>query len=235
MNIYIYSDESGVFDVAHNKFYVYGGIIFLDKESKDIASRKYLAVEKTVRTIEQKSQYTEIKANNVSNKSKGKLYNSIKNNLLFGTVINQEQLQKEIFNTKRSKQRYLDYAFKICIKRKFEQMIKSGQIDPLKVENLYFYLDEHTTATDGLYELRESMLNEFKYGMFNADFTSFKEPIFKNLKTLEVKYCNSAKNTLIRAADVVANKLFYSANNALIKNFDDNFFILSLPKEQLRK
>ena len=87
MNIYIYSDESGVFDVAHNKFYVYGGIIFLDKESKDIASRKYLAVEKTVRTIEQKSPYTEIKANNVSNKSKGKLYNSIKNNLLFGTVV----------------------------------------------------------------------------------------------------------------------------------------------------
>lgn len=34
MNLYIYSDESGVFDKIHNNFYVYGGIICLNKEQK---------------------------------------------------------------------------------------------------------------------------------------------------------------------------------------------------------
>ena len=35
MNIFVYSDESGVFDVAHNDFYVFGGILFLSKNEKD--------------------------------------------------------------------------------------------------------------------------------------------------------------------------------------------------------
>lgn len=32
MNLYIFSDESGVFDQKHNDFFVYGGIIFLGNE-----------------------------------------------------------------------------------------------------------------------------------------------------------------------------------------------------------
>ena len=31
MDLYIYSDESGVFDKAHNEIFVYGGLIFLGK------------------------------------------------------------------------------------------------------------------------------------------------------------------------------------------------------------
>ena len=29
MDLFIYSDESGVFDKEHNEIYVYGGLIFL--------------------------------------------------------------------------------------------------------------------------------------------------------------------------------------------------------------
>lgn len=43
MDLFIYSDESGVFDKEHNEIYVYGGLIFLGKEQKDIYARKYLA------------------------------------------------------------------------------------------------------------------------------------------------------------------------------------------------
>ena len=32
MNIYIYSDESGVFDKEHNDYFVFGGLIFLGIE-----------------------------------------------------------------------------------------------------------------------------------------------------------------------------------------------------------
>ena len=31
MNIYIYSDESGVFDKEHNDYFVFGGLILLGK------------------------------------------------------------------------------------------------------------------------------------------------------------------------------------------------------------
>ena len=32
MNIYIYSDESGVFDQKNGKVFVFGGLIFLEKK-----------------------------------------------------------------------------------------------------------------------------------------------------------------------------------------------------------
>ena len=41
MDIYVYSDESGVFDINHNEYYVYGGVIFLNKNDRDVMNRKY--------------------------------------------------------------------------------------------------------------------------------------------------------------------------------------------------
>lgn len=49
MDLFIYSDESGVFDKEHNEIYVYGGLIFLGKELKDSYARKYIAAEKVLR------------------------------------------------------------------------------------------------------------------------------------------------------------------------------------------
>ncbi len=34
MNIYVYSDESGVFDKEHNDCFVFGGLILLGTEDK---------------------------------------------------------------------------------------------------------------------------------------------------------------------------------------------------------
>ena len=35
MNIYVYSDESGVFDKVHNDIFVFGGLIMLETSSKE--------------------------------------------------------------------------------------------------------------------------------------------------------------------------------------------------------
>ena len=45
MDIFVYSDESGVFDVKNNRYYVYGGVIFLSKNDREIANRKYRNIE----------------------------------------------------------------------------------------------------------------------------------------------------------------------------------------------
>ena len=96
---------------------------------------------------------------------------------------------------------------------------------------MYFYMDEHTTATDGRYELKESLEEEFKIGIMNFEYNTFHKPIFSNLHALSLKFCDSKDNTLIRAADVIANKIYYKAitDSSLDLEFRDDLFIKYLP------
>ena len=116
MDLFIYSDESGVFDKVHNEIFVYGGLIFLGKEEKDDYNRKYLTAEKAVRCGKY-SHDEELKACKISNKEKGKLYRSLNQVVRFGIVINQKNVLDRIFMSKKDKQRYLDYAYKVGLKR----------------------------------------------------------------------------------------------------------------------
>lgn len=212
MNVYIYSDESGVLDKAHNRYFVFGGLMFLSKEDADTASRKYIAAERMIRNIESAPNDSEIKASVISNKSKAKLYRSLNNEEKFGIVISQEELHDQLFEDKKGKQRYLDWAYKMAVKNKFESMIRRGIIIAEEVEGLYFFIDEHTTATNGLYELRESLEQEFKFGMYKPEYNTYHEPIFSELMHVSVEYCNSKTKTLVRAADIISNHIFYEAN-----------------------
>lgn len=213
MNIYIYSDESGVFDKIHNDTYVFGGIIVIENNNKQILSRKYSKAERDIRRSNPKYRDIELKATNLSNKDKVKLFRSLNNEYKFATIINQSKVYDDFYKHKKSKQRYLDYAYKIGVKKAFEQLIKEKVIDPNEVTGLYFYIDEHTTATDGVYELKESLETEFKIGVTNFKYNKVHKPIFKNLKHLDVKFCNSAKFRLVRSADIIANRVYYLYKN----------------------
>lgn len=211
MNIFVYSDESGVLDKAHNRVFVFGGLVFLSKEDKDIACRKYIHAEKTIRASGGHGKAEEIKAATISPKEKGKLFRSLNGFYKFGVVVDQARVRDSIMSNKKSKQRYLDYVFKIGVKRLLQQLISDGIIDPDNVENMYFYVDEHTTATNGVYELRETLEEEFKYGIHNLNFSTFYPPIFSKMQSVQLKYCNSETVTLIRAADITANRIYHDA------------------------
>lgn len=208
MDIYIFSDESGVFDKVHNEWYVFGGIVFLSREEKDEAGRRYLAAEENIRKSGQ-YQKQELKASKIKNKDKRKLYRRMENAYRFGVVIEQKRVLDSIMAAKKSKQRYLDYAYKIGVKRLLLALIHAGKIHPEEVRNVNFSIDEHTTATDGVYELRESLEEEFKHGIHNQDFTRFHPPIFPKMHSVNLRYCNSATDTLVRAADIVANRIYH--------------------------
>lgn len=230
MDIFIYSDESGVFDSAHNKLFCFGGVLFLSKEEKDICSRKYLHAERAIRKSHGFAPTDEVKATTISNKDKNKLFRSLNQVEKFGVIVDQESINPNIYNNKKSKQRFLDYAYKIGIKRKFESLISSGLINPDNINHLRFYVDEHTTATNGRYELREALEQEFKYGTFNWNYSCFFPPIFPRLYSLELHFCNSSSITLVRAADIVANRLFYlSREGKLDSKEDSNFHVTMLP------
>lgn len=231
MNIYVYSDESGVFDKEHNDYFVFGGLILLGTEDKEKWSRKYSSVEKILRTNKRVAADYELKATQITNKEKGKLFRALNGCYKFGVVVRQKSVLDRIFLSKKDKQRYLDYAYKIAVKRAFERLIQDGIIYPDEVERLYFYVDEHTTATNGRYELQEALEQEFKLGTFNYKYDTYYPPIFKDMKDVQLEYCNSKSKLLVRAADIVANKIYYLAKKDMKKEISEiqNMNVIYLP------
>lgn len=224
--IYIYSDESGVFDYIHNEYFLFAGLIFFGKDSKEIGARKYAHAEKCVRN----NQKGELKGSRISNAKKGKLYRSLNKEYKFCVMIDQKNINHKIFEDKKSKQRYLDYAYKIIIKKCMELLIKEKMISAKKIKFMFVNADEHVTATDGKYELRESLLQEFKIGVFNFNYEKYYRPVFPSLVDVVVNFCDSKTNYLIRAADIICNHCYHVA----IKNKGDldkerNMFIYYLP------
>lgn len=84
MNLYVYSDESGVFDKEHNDYFVFGGIICIGTEEKELLSRRYSSVEKVLRKSKEVSSDYELKATQVDNSEKGKLFRSLNKSYKFG-------------------------------------------------------------------------------------------------------------------------------------------------------
>jgi len=230
MDIFVYSDESGVFDYIHNDIFVFGGVIFLSKNEKDTASRKFLIAEKALRQDGKHGSREELKACKITSKEKGKLFRSLNQFIKFGVVVKQKNIHKKIFDEKKSKQRYLDYAYKIALKRAFEHLINQETLDAKEVNYLHVFVDEHTTATNGRYELQEALEQEFKNGTFNYTYMNFFPPIFDNLKGIDLHFCDSSTKTLIRAADIVANQIYYCAVKNDNKLYDkENFYLIDLP------
>lgn len=222
MNLFIYSDESGVFDKYHNDVFVFAGVICIESRNKEKWCRLYSAAEKTIRSSGGYSSGDELKATVVTNGQKGKLFRSVNNCYKFSTVIDQKRVLPQIFGNKKDKQRFLDYAYKIAVKNAFCKMISDGLIDPNAVNNLYFYVDEHTTATNGRYELREGLEQEFKNGTYNYKYDKFYPPIFTALQSVSLDFCNSKNKLLVRAADLLAGTIRKISLDAL--NDGDNVY-----------
>ena len=86
MNLFVYSDESGVFDQANQKYFVFGGIILLSKAEKDNISRKFIAVENEIR---KKKNVGELKASRLDGKQKRRLFGTLNGTIKWGVVVNQ--------------------------------------------------------------------------------------------------------------------------------------------------
>lgn len=229
MDIFVYSDESGVFDRVHNHYYVFGGLLFLSKDSKDVCSRKYIKAENDVR-LSLKMPDGEVKASSVTNRYKGKLYRSLNQEIKFGVIIDEHAINPQIFAEKKHKQRYLDYAYKIMIRRCLENLIHLGLLSRDETCHFHFFVDEHATATDGKYELRESLEQEFFYGTFNVTWNKFFQPVFSKKGTIDLEFCNSEKRTLVRSADIIANHIYHQS--LTVPDYASNskqLFVIRLP------
>ena len=129
--------------------------------------------------------------------------------------------------SKKDKQRYLDYAYKIGLKRALQQLINGGMIEK-NVDNIFLYNDEHSTATNGRYELREGLEQEFKLGTYNMQYDKFFPPLFETMQGIHLEFCDSKKITLVRGADIVANRIYYTALNKKLESLS-GIYLSTLP------
>ncbi|MER2001248.1 MAG: DUF3800 domain-containing protein [Carnobacterium inhibens] len=202
--ISIFVDDSGVLH-SNEDYFIYAGYIFLDKESKEDAKRKYRDVlskiDKQLLTGE------EYKASGLSTKHKRSLYNVLKEYHSFGVCIRNNDVYDNIMSVKESRTRYKDYALKRGIKTKIEYLISENYIDPDVPVKFNVFIDQQGTASNGLYSFSESVKEEFVNGIINFNYNKMHRPIFFSSFEITTHYCDSSQNYLIQAADILANRL----------------------------
>ena len=130
MEIYVYSDESGVFDNKNETIFIYGGLVFFSKQDKENAARKYKSSEETIKPKYAKN--FELKGSRINNTDKGKLLRALNRYMKFVVAINLQDVHPNVFENKFHKQRFLDYAYTYSLKLLFESFIKGKIISPKK-------------------------------------------------------------------------------------------------------
>ena len=209
MKLYVYADESGTFDKRHNDLFVYGGVVVPGIEVKTNVERQYSAVESSIRASTGKTD--ELKACYLGLKQRKMLYGVIERSpcVQFGVVVNQRNLRDETFTSKGAKQRYLDWALKMGIKKGVLEVIRRGVASKEIIDGIVVFVDEHSSTTEGKYNLSESIDEEFRVGMYNPEYGTYHEPVFSPaFPKIPVRYLDSRNVTLIRAADITANWIY---------------------------
>jgi len=208
-NIYIYLDDSGVLHKnSKEKYFIYAGYLFLSKDEKDNAKRKYLFANREIKKTNGYAEHTELKAFLLSNKHKRSLYNVLRCEQSLSASVYIPNLYSSILGDKKSICRYKDYALKRTVKNKIQYLIQQGAINPTLETSIYLNIDEQLTATNGYYSLGSSIKEELRHGIFNNDYGTLHEALFSNELTVNVRYCNSSSHYLIQASDILANKIF---------------------------
>lgn len=227
MNLFVYSDESGVFDKIHEKYYTFGGVIFLSKEDKNHASNIFKNIELNIKKNKNINFNVELKASQLKVKHFRYIFNFMKIGYKFGCAIDITKVYDDIFLSKKTKQRYLDYVYKLSLKNALLKLRNNNIINLNEIENIYIFFDQHTTATDGIYELGESIEHEFKYGKRIYETDNYFPPICPYLKSVNLTYKNSQNTALIRYADIISNFVYKKMKQN--KLHEINFTIIKQP------
>ena len=208
--LYVYFDESGTRDKAHNKYFVYAGILALGKNAKNEIARKQLALERVIRKEQSIPLENELKASILDLKTEKRFIKlSTEKVVRFAVVVYQDRLHEYIFNTKQDKQCYLDYALKIAIKRALLNCFKCGIYKKDDIAAMDVIVDEHSSSTNGKYNLVQTINAEFRTGVWNPQWNHGYSPVFTpSFPEIKVSYVDSASVPQIRIADITANWVY---------------------------
>ena len=210
--IYINIDDSRKL-VDSEKVSIYAGLVFTSKKEKDKFITQYRSIVKDIKckycqqdisVCSSNKDCPELKHNMLKPKHNRQLMNYIKKYSVICCIINNNKVYPNIKNNTASRGRFLDYSLKLLIKQVIKSLIKEERINPNLPIKLIINIDEQTTKTNGYYNLRDGIIEELKYGIFNYNYGFFNVPIVNSDLDVEVCYQKSEKSYLIQASDLVA-------------------------------
>ncbi|MBO1308673.1 DUF3800 domain-containing protein [Enterococcus sp. 669A] len=227
--VFLFFDDSGVLHKnAPNRFFIYAGLIFVGKDAKENAKRRYCGVVKRIKS--NKNLEGELKASLLKPSDKYDLYRVLKDEQSMGLTVDISKVHQSILKEKNSIHRFKDYALKRLVKAKMEELIAKGLLDANEDVRINICVDEQATATNGYYNFRDSVYEELKNGIINYNYETFHQPIFFGNVEISVSYCDSKHNYLVQASDILANRLWtsFKINQPSMRNIP-NHLCLKLP------
>lgn len=209
--IYINIDDSGKL-VDSERVAIYAGLVFTSKKEKDKFITQYRSIVQNIRCKYCKknistcnnSSCPELKHNMLKPKHTRQIMNYIKKYSILCCVINNDKVYPNIKVDTASRGRYLDFALKLLIKQTIKGLIKEKIINPNLPLKLIINIDEQTTKTNGYYNLRNGIIEELKYGIYNYNYNTIYSPILNSDLEVSLCYQKSEKSFLIQAADLIA-------------------------------
>ena len=226
--LYINIDDSGKL-VDTEKVSIYAGLVFASKKEKDKFITQYRSIVQNIKckycnenivVCKSNKSCPELKHNMLKAKHNRQLMNYIKKYSTICCIINNDKVYPNIKADTASRGRFLDYSLKLLIKQVVKNMIKENKINPDLPIKLVINIDEQTTKTNGYYNLRDGIIEELKYGIFNYNYSYFNTPIVNSDLEVDVCYQKSEKSYLIQASDLVAGtvrRLYLNNTNNLLE------------------
>lgn len=227
--VIFFFDDSGVLHKNEpSGYFVYAGYVFSNRKDLEAARRKYIHANKMLKNS--LNRIDELKAANLAPKHKRSLYNSVKEYDSVAVVVDISRVYDYILSDKKSICRYKDYILKRCVKNKLRTLITNGKISTHDDIILSIYIDEQLTATNGYYDLRDSIAEELMYGIVNFDYGIKHPHLFDSKVVVNIHYCDSKTNYMVQASDILANRIWtsYRTSNANLR-LKDNQILLTFP------
>lgn len=227
--VIFFFDDSGVLHRNDpSGYFVYAGYVFTNREDLESARRKYINANKQLKRALGRTD--ELKAATLDSKHKRSLYNSVKEYDSVAVVVDISRLYDYVLADKKSICRYKDYVLKRCIKNKLKKLITDGILSKDEDITISIYIDEQLTATNGYYDLRDSIKEELQHGIVNFDYGVRHPHVFDSNVEVIIHYCDSSSNYIIQASDILANRIWtsYRTQNRDLRA-KDNQTILTFP------
>lgn len=221
--VFFFFDDSGVLHTNEpSGFFVYAGYIFTNRNMLEAAKRKYIHANKMLKRA--LNRVDELKAANLKAKHKRALFNSVAEFDSISVAVDISRVYQYILSDKKSICRYKDYILKRCVKEKLKALIADGVISKDEDIKISIFIDEQLTATNGYYDLRDSIAEELEHGIANFDYGIKHPHLFDAHVTVNIQYCNSSQNYLIQASDILANRIWtsYRVNNRNLRKIGNH-------------
>ena len=212
-NVSIYLDDSGVFSLnSVYDYFIYAGYAFPSEQERIHARESFKDMSRKIKASLGLSMDSELKAAGLEIKHKRSLYNCVRFFDSLSATVHLGSVNSSIMNNKLSIHWYKDYVLKRMIKAKLEALITAGKIDNYRPVSLRIYIDQQHTSTNGYYKLSDSIREELIHGIHNFDYGVFHPPILFADSIIDIRFCDSAKDYLVQASDILANRLWYGRN-----------------------